>query len=307
MPMTYQTLLGTKGTPGSIANWVGYSKIDFPTVLHEAQTIIFQSLRIREMRTEFVFGMTEGSSKIALPDRFLDPIGRITDEIGQSYAHKDEGTIKDRRTFVDADGGTLGENAFTTGSAGSSNVTVDIPGHGLTQGSDITFPPSAPIIDGIGMAGAFPVDAVVDENTIVVTSPAGDQADIGNVNGGVAGLTWTGNLLVAATPVFWSIYDDTIQFDYAFQDARTCRLLYFRRPHLLSDKNPTNFLTKRYPRIIREATNAAAASYMKDDNEEQKALQKLGQLIDATNAESDLSYRGADLSTQTPGSVGAYY
>ena len=305
--MTYQTLLGAKGTPGSIANWVGYSKIDVPTVLDEAQTIIFQSLRVREMRTEFVFGMPEGSSKIALPARFLDPIGRITDNIGQPYLHKDEGTIKDRRMFVDADGGPLGANPFTTGAAGSSSVTVTIPGHGLTQGSNITFPLTAPIVDGISMAGAFPVDVVVDDDNIIVTSPAGDQAIAGNVTGGNGGLTWTGNMLVKSTPAFWSIYDDAIQFDGAFMTGYTCRLLYFRRPHLLSATNPTNFITNRYPRIIREATNAAAASFMKDDNEEQKALQKLSTLIDATNAESDLSYRGAEIITETPGSVGAYF
>ena len=46
---------------------------------------------------------------------------------------------------------------------------------------------------------------------------------------------------------------------------------------------------------------------MKDDNEERKALTKLGVLIDATNAESDLSYRGADLMTDTPGASGEAY
>lgn len=307
MAMNYTSLTAAKGVAGSIANWVGYGKVDIATVLEEAQSIIFQSLRVREMRTEFVFSMGVGVSKIALPARFLDPIGRITDNVGGRYRHMDESTVKDRRSFEAVSGGTLGNNPFTTGALNSSLVKVNIPGHGLTQGSDITFPVTAPTVDGISMAGSFPVTSVVDADNIYVTSPAGDQAIVGGVNGGGSGVTWSGNLLIASAPSCWSIYDEAIQFDAAFQIGYVGRLLYFRRPPLLSATSPTNFLTSRYPRLIREATNAAAASFMKDDNEEQKALTKLGQLIESTNAESDLSYRGAELYTETPGSSGEAY
>jgi len=306
MPMSYTSLVAPKGTAGAIANWVGYGKLDVSTVLDEAQSILFQSLRVREMRTEFVFGMTVGASRITLPARFLDPISRITDNLAQRYIHKDESTIKDRRDFQAVSGGNLGNNPFTTGAVNSSLVAVNIPAHGLTQGSDVTFPLTAPVVDGINMAGTFPVTTVVDQNNIYVTSPAGDQALVGGQNGGGSGLTWSANLLISSSPSCWAIYDEAIQFDCAFNTAIVGRLLYFRAPPLLSATNPTNFLTNRYPRLIREATNAAAASFMKDDNEEQKAMQKLATLIDATNVESDLMYRGADLTTDTPGTNGSY-
>jgi hypothetical protein len=33
-------------------NWVSYSKLDAPTILDEAQSLIYGILRCREMRTE---------------------------------------------------------------------------------------------------------------------------------------------------------------------------------------------------------------------------------------------------------------
>lgn len=302
MSMSYNTLVAPKGAAGSIANWVGYGKIDIATVLDEAQSIIFQSLRVREMRTEYVFGVVVGQSRAALPLRFLDPISRIMDTRGMSYTNKGETEVVRRRSFQAVSGGNLGNNPFTTGAINSSQAKVNIVGHGLTQGSDVTFP-NAPTVDGINLTGTFPVSTVIDPDNITITS-TNDQATAGNVNGGGAGVTWSGNILIAHSPSVWSIFDEAIQFDSAFDTATQARLLYFRAPPLLSATNPTNFLTNRYPRLIREATNAAAASFMKDDNEEQKAMSKLGALIDATNAESDLMYRGAEFTTETPGHGG---
>jgi hypothetical protein len=281
---------------------VGYGKIDIATVLDEAQSVIFQSLRTREMRTQYVFGAAVGQSSVALPLRFLDPIGRIRDTRGLHYGNQGESEILRRRSFQTVSGGTLGTNPFTTGAVNSSLVNVNIPSHGLTQGSDVTFP-NAPTVDGMNLTGTFPVTAIVDANNVTITS-TNDQVAAGAVNGGGTGVTWSANMLISATPSLWSIFDEAIQFDSAFDSAIQARMLYFRSPPLLSTANPTNFLTNRYPRLIREATNAAAASFMKDDNEEQKALTKLAQLIEATNAESDLMYRGADIVTETPGSSG---
>lgn len=308
MPVTlnYSTLVAAKGTAGAIANWVGYNKIDVETVLQEAQTVLFQSLRVREMRTQYVFGLAIGQSNVALPPRFLDPIGEISDNRGLRYRNAGgETAVVRRRYFTAVSGGTLGTNPFTSGAQYSSNLNVYIANHGLTQGSDITFPSGVPAVDGINIAGlTFPVIAIVDANNITITSPSGDQAVSGGVNGGGSGVTWTANMLNKATPSTWAIFDEAIQFDNASDTAIQCRMLYFRNPPLLSTTNQTNFITNRYPRLLREATNAAAASFMKDDDEEQKALTKLAALIEATNIESDLIYRGSDIRAETPGSNG---
>ena len=47
MAMTYTSLVAPKGTTGSLANWVGYSKLDTETVLDEAQSLLFHLLRVR--------------------------------------------------------------------------------------------------------------------------------------------------------------------------------------------------------------------------------------------------------------------
>jgi hypothetical protein len=300
MVMNYTTLLGSKGSSGAIATWVAYNNIDTGTILDEAQSVIYQSLRTREMRTEYRFGLAVGQCKVALPARFLDPIGRIYDNLGNYYVHKIESEVVNNRSFQQVSGGALGSNAITTGAANSSLFNVNIPNHGLSQGSDITLSGANAPLDGINLNGTFPIEAVVDPNNITCSSPAGDQATQGAQTGG-SGLTWSGNALIDAVPGIWSIFDEAIQFDAALNQALSCRLLYFRSPPPLSATNPTSFLTARYPMLMRTACMAAAAAYMKDDDEEQKWMGKLSTLIETTNAESDLSYRGAEFGTDTPG------
>lgn len=299
MPMNYTSLVASKGAAGAISTWVSYDNIDKVTILEEAQAVIFQSLRTREMRTTFAFGVTVGQSNVALPVRFLDPIGRITDQNGMSYRHKTESDIKDARSYQAVAGGALGNNPFTT-TAGSSNVNVNIPSHGLNQGADFT-PSGVVPFAGFGFASTYQVVQIVDANNFLIFS--GDEASVASTSGpgGGGAATYTANNLIASSPSIWAIFDEAIQFDAAAVEAFQARLLYYRSPPLLSATNPTNFITSRYPTLIRAATMASAASYMKDDEEEQKWMQKLSALIDATNAESDLMYRGAEFGTDTPG------
>lgn len=305
MPMNYTSLVAPKGSAGAIATWVAYNNLDTPTILDEAQSIIFQSLRVREMRTQFVFGIAVGQAKIALPARFLDPIGRIYDAQGNRYVSKLESDIVGSRSYQPVSGGALPANPITTGAANSSLFNVNIPSHGLSQGSDVTLAALSSAIDGIAVNGTFPVEAVVDANNVTCSSPAGDQATTGAVVGGGSAGTWSANLLVQGPPSVWAIFDEAIQFNSALNQAMAARLLYYRSPPLLSATSPTNFLTTRFPSIIRSACMASAAAYMKDDGEEQKWMGKLSTLIQATNAESDLTYRGSSITTDTPG--GDYY
>lgn len=52
---------------------------------------------------------------------------------------------------------------------------------------------------------------------------------------------------------------------------------------------------------------ANQVTVIKSGSEEQKALQKLAALIDATNAESDLIQRRSETIAETPGSTGEVY
>jgi hypothetical protein len=299
--MNYTSLVAPKGTAGSIADWIGYAKLSTQAdvILTEAQSIIFQSLRVREMRTRWVFGMPVSASRAALPARFLDPIGRLVDTtFGLQYRHKSEGEISERRAYQALTAGSFGNNPFTTTSANSGVVTATLAAHGLTQGSDITISGATSPLDGLTINGTFPVTNIVSVNSFQFDTDG--SATLGGVNDGGAAATYTANQLIAGSPSAWAIWDECVQFDQAFDTATTFRLPYFRSPALLSLTNQTNFLTSRYPLLVRKACEAAAADFMKDDNEYQKALTALSSLIQATNAESDLMYRGAELDTETP-------
>jgi len=304
--MNYTSLLASKGTSGAIATWVAYSNIDTPTILDEAQAVIFQSLRVREMKKTFTFGLAIGQCSVALPTGFLDPIGRIIDDQGNYYTQILESGITSGRTYQAVSGGSLPSNPITSGAINTSLFEVRIPNHGLTQGSDVTLAGLTSPVDGMNVNGTFPVTAIVDANNITCFATDESQATAGNVTGGGSGGTWSGNMLASSTPSCWSIFDEAIQFDCALQAPLQGRLLCYRSPPLLSSTNQTNFLTSRFPQLVRAACLASAAAYMKDDGEEQKWMGKLSTLIQATNAESDLSYRGASFGTDTPG-AGGYY
>lgn len=296
MAMNYTSLVAPKGTAGSIANWVGYGKLDIATVLDEAQSIIFQSLRVREMRTEWIFGLNVGDSQIGLPVRFLDPIGRLRSSTGQHFGHLTESDISNRRSYSQSSG-TLGNNAITT-TSGAPTLALNLPSHRLIVGSDVTILGGVDF-NGIVVNHSFKVVGVTDADNLLIFNTDIVTATASGTGGGAA-MTYMANALVG-TPSAWAVWDNLLVFDGALDVATQFRLICYKSPQLLSATNTVNFLTNRYPRLIREATNAAAASFMKDDNEETKALQKLSALIEATNAESDLMYRGADLTTDTPG------
>jgi len=303
MAMTYTSLLAPKGTAGSILNWVGYSKIDNVTALEETQSLLVSLLRVREMRTEWVFGMSPGSCRVSLPLRFLDPIGKawdITNSI--KLGQKIETEVEGARAYDSSLSGSFGNDPFTT-TAGSSSVLAHLVAHNLTQASTVTII-GATVVDGVTMNGTFEVLDVVDVDNVHLN--IGDQAGTAGAVGGGAAATYTANKLITSTPSRWAVWDEMMQFDAAFEIATSFKLMYFRAPPPLSVTNPTNFITSRYPKLMRVATNCAAAEFMKDDEEYNKALTALTALVQSVSAENDLIYRGAEFGTDTP-TPGDYY
>lgn len=300
MTITYNTLVAPKGTTGSLLNWIGYTKVDVPTVLDESQVLIYQMLRVREMRTEFTFAMAAGQASVALPTRFLDPIGKVLDTTNSTdYDQRIQSEVLAARSYDTSLAGTLDNSPFTT-TAGSPLVTVADVGHGLNQDGVITIPAGG-IINGLTLNGSFPVTSVTDANHFVVD--AGSNSDTvasASGNGGGNGIAWTANNLISSSPTRWGVWDEMMKFDAAFDQPAVCKLLYFRQPKLLAADNQSNFLTNRYPNIIRVACLAAAAQYMKDDEEFNKNVQALTNLIGSIAAADDMSYRGATFGTDTP-------
>lgn len=303
MPMTWSSLTGAKGSAGSIMNWVGYSKIDIPTILEESQSLIYGILRTREMRTIWTFGMAPGACSIALPARFLDPLGNLRDITNNMRLHqKDQPVLELARVYDSTVTGSFGTDPFTT-TAGSAFVSVVQANHGLTEASAIAIVAANPV-GGLTLNGTFPVASIIDPNTFVIDL-GDDQATAGATGGGSAA-TYSADVLISGTAGRWAIFDEAINFDVAFQDQTNFRLPYFRSPALLSATNQSNWLTNRYPKLIRVATTAAAAEQMKDDEEYQKGITALNNLVQAINAENEMFMRGGDYETDTP-TPGDYY
>lgn len=294
--MTYNTLVAPKGAAGSIMNWVNYSKLDVVTVVDEAQSLLFQMLRVREMRTEWTFGMAIGQANQPLPARFLDPIGKIFDVTnGTDYGQNLQTDIVRARSYDTSLAGSFANNPFTT-TVGASLVEVHEVAHGLNQDSTITIL-AATATGGLTLNGAFPIVAIVDADNFMID--AGDNATASAIGGGSLA-TYTANNLVSGSPSRWAVWDEQTKFDTAFDSPATLKLLYYRSPSPLSTTNASNWLTSRYPMLMRKACQAAAADFMKDDVEYKKGVDALSALIQSTAAVDDLSYRGAEFGTDTP-------
>lgn len=296
--MDYTTLIAAKGTAGSLANWVNYTKLDTATILDEAQALIYTQLRAREMRTQRIYDLASGAAHIALPSDFLDPIGDIRlATLNYSAKQKDPSFIRLARTY-DTNSGSLGANPFTTTNA-STTVTVALTGHGLVQDSIFTVAGAA-AFNGVTINGAFPVTAIVDANDFTIDITSLGTVPNASSSGGGAAATYSADILVQGTPMWWGIWDEAISFDQAFYQETSAILHYYRSLPLLSASNATNFLTKRYPALLRTACQTAAADFMKDDTEYQKCGQRLAALFQSINAENDGANRGMEIYFDNP-------
>ena len=301
--MSYTSLVAPKGTTGSLANWVNYSKLDTVTVLEEAQSLLFQLLRVREMRASWVFGLAAGTSEIALPSRFLDPIGKLRDLTnGGRLPHRPDTVVDDNRSYDTSLSDDFGTDPFTTIND-SAFVTVEMTNHELTQGSTITIA-GASAVGGLTLNGTYPLSSIIDDDTFVID--VGDEAATSSATGGGSAASWTANKLIAGTASEWSILNDKLQFNCALEESAQFKMFYFRSPLPLSATNLTNWLTVRYPKVLRVACMCASADFMKDDTEYNKHLTALSALVGSIAAENDLMFRGSEFGTDTP-TPGDYY
>jgi hypothetical protein len=301
MAMSYTSLTASKSTTGSLANWVNYSRLDIPVILDEAQALIYQFLRVREMQSSFAFTMAVGASQAAAPTGFLDPIGRmVATTTNDDFEHLTQSQVLNRRSYS-AVSGSLGNNPFTT-TANSTEVAVALTAHGFTQGSTISFN-GATAVGGLNLNASattgWVINSIIDANQFTVNGSALDAASSSTTGGGAA-VTYACDKLQQGVPAAWSIWDEKIQFDEAFSAQTICRLGFYRSLPLLSATNETNFLTSRYPNLLRSACQTAAADYMKDDQEYAKGVARLQILIGRIQQGDDLQYRGADIYTETP-------
>jgi len=297
---SYSTLVAPKGTSGAIANLVSYTLLDIATVLDDAQLILFQYLRCREMRQEYVFSIPVGVSFVPLPANFLDPIGTIyVPTQNHRMTRKDESWIVRNRMYNDTTGTLLTVNPLTT-TLGSSLVSVNFLSHGFNQGSRF-YMSGATAVNGITPNGTFPIVAITDANDFVIDCSVLGATASASGSGGGSSISYVCDNIQQGTPQHWAIWGEQMQFDWAANLFLNCSLLFFQQPLPLSLTNQTNFATNRYANLLRTACKAAAADFMKDETEYQKQVQVLQGQIMRVSQQDDLQYRGMEIQTETPG------
>jgi hypothetical protein len=97
---------------------------------------------------------------------------------------------------------------------------------------------------------------------------------------------------IQTEPSRFAIFNEAIQFNVALDAAYTFTLAYFKRPAALASGNQTNFLTTRYPHLLRAACRKHAYIFLKNTGERDKANQELQAFLTEIAVQDDLSYRG---------------
>lgn len=207
--MDYNTLTGAKSVEGSIRNWANNVYAPASTILEEAQAFIYQTLRVREMRSPPTpVTLVGGAISAALPSDFLDPI-KLVDNQGQRIALRHEADMPD--TFQSLD-----------------------------------------------QYGAQAVGA----------------------------------------PMNYAIYGESMQFDASPKATIALSLVYYRSLPLLSNDAPTNFLTRRYPHVLRRACMIGVWEFLKDQAKEEAAKAVTLALLQELSQSDDLARRSEDAATE---------
>ncbi len=199
--MDYTTLTASKSTAGSLANWLNRSDLPGAEILSEAESFIYERLRVREMQAVTTLTFADESSSQALPSDFLDPVSFLPHGWGQPLLYVHEETL---RAYRDEDG----------------------------------------------------------------------------------------NLFASPTPSRWTVIGTTAHLDVKLDGAFAGELLYYARPAALGAGNTTNWLTTRYPRLLRTVCMGMGYEHMKDHGQADRYLAR-GEALIADASSTNESYRRA--------------
>lgn len=203
MATNYTTLVADKATTGSILHRVNYARLDAEGVLEEAQTWIYDALRVREMITADTLSIAVDDTSVALPAGFLEPlyIGDLTNDC--EIIAKTEVELEQMRTYASA------------------------------------------------------------------------VLDVGQ-------------------PMHVSVTGSNLELDCKASAAATWRMVYFKQPDFLSLSNEENFLTTRYPHLLRKTIEAFAFSHRNDDSNYARSAQQATAMIIKANEQNERYRHGTD-------------
>jgi len=179
----------------------------------------------------------------------------------------------------------------------STTATVALTAHGFSQGSKF-YTTGATAVGGVTITGTFEITSVATNTFTIDISAVGTPSS--SATGGGSVVAYTCDNLQQGLPLRFSIWDERIYFDCAFAQQTLCQLNLYQSLPLLSASNTTNFLTNRYPHVLREACMASAADFIQDSSEYQKHITALGAKIARASVDNDGELRGIEVEAYTP-------
>lgn len=96
-------------------------------------------------------------------------------------------------------------------------------------------------------------------------------------------------------PSSFSVYNGVLNFDMRADQAYPLRFSFFEQPALLGVSNQTNFLTERYPLLLRLACMRGAAEFMEAMDKFDRYDRRLKEAIAEIDVMDELSLTGVDL------------
>lgn len=103
-----------------------------------------------------------------------------------------------------------------------------------------------------------------------------------------------GDWVEGTTPTCYAIFGEKFQFDIPPDADITLNYLYYFQPPDLSSGTPTNFLTRRYPHLLRRACMVGVYDFLKRMQAKQDAEQDLIAAVGKIAEVDDFSRRGED-------------
>lgn len=106
------------------------------------------------------------------------------------------------------------------------------------------------------------------------------------------------NAYVQGEPYYFSVFDEVLNFDVPANGAKNYTLMYYGQPAVLSGANEDNFLTTRYPALLRFACLRCAAEHIESWDRVERYEAKVKELLREIEVMDDLANVGVDPSLE---------
>ena len=152
-------------------------------------------------------------------------------------------------------------------------------------------------------SAAFPDRAIIDAVHLGIPGYVSRSIKFTDAERFRARLGWDQDgVLPEALPTRWTKINRQIALNSKADRAYTAKMAFYKTPAALGDDNLTNWLTDKYPTLLRRVCLMFAAEARKEFDSMDRAEIKAIETIDQIKVESDLGMRGMELDFNWEGS-----